>query len=534
MAKQVLFDDEARQALRRGVEQIARAVGVTLGPRGRNVVLQRGLSAPAITNDGAAIAREIELADPFENLGVRLMKEVAQRTAEVAGDGTTTATLLARSLVVHGLQAMAVGARPMGLKRGIETAVAAAVADLARQSWPTRTRRAVAQVATVAAHHDAAIGQLLAEATERVGPEGVISVEEAHGLETSLHVVEGVQFERGYLSTYFVTDPESMSVTLEDAWVLLTDRRVAAVGELLPALDQAARAGRPLLVVADDIEPEALSLLVVNKLRGAVTAVAVKAPEFGEERSALLEDLAVLTGGRVLSREQGRALESAGPEDFGRARRVEVERDRTVLLEGGGRSGEIRGRIASLRRQLRGTTLERDREALRRRLARLTGGVAVIRVGGGSELELRERKARVEDALAATRSAVAEGVVPGGGVALLRATAAVGALPLDGDVAAGRDLVVQALAEPCRQIATNAGAEGERVVATVLGGAGAFGFNAERGVFEDLARAGIVDPTRVVRVALQNAASIGALVLTTDVMVTDVSPGEPPEGDPAA
>ncbi len=533
MAKHVQFDDQARQALRRGVDQLANAVKVTLGPRGRNVVIERRHGAPIITNDGVAIAREIELADPFENLGVQLLKEVVQRTGEVAGDGTTTATVLAQSIIGRGLQAVAAGANPVRLKQGIEAAVAAAVQDLGRQSRPVRARGTIVQVATVAANHDAAVGELLAEAMTQVGHEGVVSVEEARGVETTLEVVEGLQFGRGYLSPYFVTDPERMSAELEDAWVLLTDRKIATAKELLPALDHAARARRPLLVVAEDVEGEALAILVVNKLRGTVASVAVRAPEFGDRRTALLEDIAVLTGGRVVSAEAGRSLEAVGPRDFGRVKHAEVDRDSTTLVEGGGRSGEIRSHIARLKRALDEADSGFDREKLRERVAKLSGGVAVIHVGGVTELELRERKARVEDALAATRSAVQEGIVPGGGVALLRARPSAAGVRLRGDAGRGRDIVVEALAEPCRQIASNAGAEGAAVVERVLEGNGAFGYNAISGRFEDLAEAGVLDPTQVVRAALQNAASIGALVLTTDVMVTDVEPrGETPPAPP--
>jgi len=531
MAKHIQFDDQARQALRRGVDQLANAIKVTLGPRGRNVVIERRNGTPIITNDGVTIAREIELADPFENLGVQLMKEVAHRTGEIAGDGTTTATILAQSIIGRGLQAVAAGANPTRLKKGIESAVDAAVRDLERQSKPVRSRATIAQVATVAANDDASIGELLAEAMTQVGRDGVISVEEARGVDTTLEVVEGMQFARGYLSPYFVSDAERMTAVLDDAWVLITDRKIAAVKELLPALDEAAKAGRPLLVIAEDVESEALAILVVNKLRGTIASVAVKAPEFGDRRNELLEDIAVLTGGRVITGSAGRALESVGARDFGRVKRAEVDRDSTTLVEGGGRSAEIRSHIASLKNALEGADSDYDRQRLRERLAKLSGGVAVIHVGGTTELELRERKSRVEDALAATRSAVQEGIVPGGGVALMRARAAVAAVRTRGDASQGRDIVAAALLEPCRQIAENAGMDGPSIVRRVQDAEGALGFNAISGRIEDLFKAGIIDPTQVVRAALQNAASIGALVLTTDVMVTD-APAE--EGEPPA
>ena len=535
MGKRIQFDDDAREALRRGVDQLAGVVRVTLGPRGRNVVIEHGSGAPTITNDGLAISREVELADRFENMGAQLVKEVALKTGEVAGDGTTTATVLAHAIVTRGLKAIAAGHGPMQIRRGIERAVAAVVESLRAQSRPLENRADIEHIATVSAQGDAATGELIAQAIDRVGRQGVITVEEGRGLETTLEVVEGLRFDRGYLSPYFVTEPDTMEVTFENSLILLAEQKFAAAHDLLPALEQAARAGRPLLVVADDVEGEALAMMVVNRLRGTVQSVAVRAPASGDRRREQLEDLAVLTGATLFTKELGRAAGKIEAHDFGRAKRVRVDREATTLLEGGGRAPEIRARIAQVGRELSGCDSDYDRGRLRERLARLSSGVAVIRVGAPTALALAERKARVEDALAATRAAVEEGVVPGGGVALLRAQAAVRALDLSGDEAVGRDIVCSALESPAHQIAQNAGAEGAVVVERIRRESGGTGFNAWSCEYEDLPAAGILDPTKVVRCALQNASSIGALVLTTDAIVVDseeeeAEGGETPEG----
>jgi len=514
------------------VEQLAGAVRVTLGPRGRNVVIDRKGGSPTITNDGLAIAREIELDNPFANLGAQLIKEAASRTGEVAGDGTTTATVLAHCVVVEGLKAVAAGHNPMAVKRGVDRAVGVVVEELRRQAKPVRGRDEIARVATVSANDDAAIGGLIAEAIERSGAEGVITVEEGRGLDSTLEVVEGLRIDRGYLSPYFVNEPESMEVVLEDALVLLTEFKVLAVQDLLPAMEHAASVSRPLVVVADDVEGEALAALVVNRLRGTVHSVALRAPATGDERRAILEDMAVMTGARVLSTERGTRLDKLEPADLGRAKRVIVDRDSATLIEGRGKQAEIKSRIARLKRELDLEDAEWGRERLRARLARLTGGVGVIHVGAASELEMKERKTRIEDALAATRAAVEEGVVVGGGVALLRTQAAVEAMRLPADEAIGRDIVVRALEEPARQIAANAGEEGAVAIARIREGKGAFGYNAATGEYGDLLAWGIIDPVKVVRSALQHAASIASLVLTTDAVVVDV-PEEEAEGGAA-
>ena len=521
MGKRIQFDDDARDALRRGVEQLAGVVRVTLGPRGRNVVIEHGSGAPTITNDGLAISREVELADRFENMGAQLIKEVALKTSEVAGDGTTTATVLAHAIVTRGLTAIAAGHGPMQIRRGIERAVHAVTESLREQSRPVSGREDVTHIATVSAHGDVAIGELIAHAIDRVGRHGVITVEEGRGTETTLEVVEGLRFDRGYLSPYFVTEPDTMEVSLENSLILLAERKFTSAHDLLPALEHAARAGRPLLVVADDVEGEALAMMVVNRLRSTVSSVAVRAPSSGDRRREQLDDLAVLTGATLFTNEIGRSISAIDAKDFGRAKRVRVDRDFTTLLEGGGRAADIRARIARVGKELESSDSDYDRERLRERLGKLSSGVAVIRVGAPTELALAERKARVEDALAATRAAVEEGVVPGGGVALLRAQEAVASLDLAGDEAVGRDIVIQALDSPARQIALNAGYDGAVVVEQIRQAGGGSGFNAWTCVYEDLPAAGILDPTKVTRVALQNASSIGALVLTTDAIVVD-------------
>ncbi|HET7224898.1 MAG TPA: chaperonin GroEL [Candidatus Eisenbacteria bacterium] len=525
MGKRIEFDDAARAALRRGVDQLAGAVRVTLGPRGRNVVIDHRDQAPTITNDGITIAREVELENPFENMGVQLVREVALKTGQVAGDGTTTATVLAHRLIVGGLDAVLAGRNPVAIKRGIERASATAVEALRVASRTLRTDRELAQIAAVSAQ-DAEAGEIVAAALQRVGRRGVVAVEEGHGFETTLEVVEGVRVEGGYLSPYFVTDPGSMEVALDHPLVMLTDMPVVGARELLVPLEHVAHSGRPLLLVANEIESEALATLVVNRLRGAVSSVAVRLPMAGEKRRAVLDDLAVLTGGTFLSRELGRPFEQVTPADFGRARRVVVDRDSTAVIEGGGDPRAIRERIGLLEKQLEHADAEFDRDALRERLARLHGGIAVIRVGGATEFERSERRARFEDALAATQAAVAEGVVPGGGVALLRAQSAVRALELPGDEALGRDLVLAALEEPVRQIALNAGEDPNRVVARIREGTGAFGYDALTGTFADLDAAGICDPVLVTRTALQHAASIAAMVLTTDAIVVETEDDE--------
>ena len=531
MGKRIEFDDAARNALRRGVEQLAGAVRVTLGPRGRNVVLDRGAGAPAITNDGLTIAREIELADPFENMGAQLALEAAVKTGEVAGDGTTTATVLAHGVIRRGLQAIAAGRSPVALKRGIERAVKAAVEDLRRRSRPLEGREAIRRVAEVSANHDAQIGELVADAVERVGRQGVITVEEGRGMETTLEVVEGVRFDGGYLSPYFVTHPDAMEAVLEKPLVLLVEQKCSNARDLVAAMELAANAGRPLLVVAEDVEGEALATLVVNRLRGTVASIAVRAPFTGDRRRETLEDLAVMTGATVFARDVGNSLERVHESDLGRASRVTVDREHTTLVSGGGRPTAIRERIAEVEREMKRAERGSEREWLRKRLGRLTGGVAVIRVGAPTEIALAERKSRVEDALSATRAALEEGVVVGGGVALLRAQDAVKAVKTRGDETAGRDIVMETLEEPARQIADNAGVEGLVVVAKIRAGTENFGFDALKLEFTDLVVAGILDPTKVTRSALQHAASIGAMVLTTDAIVVEEEEedGEAPE-----
>ena len=520
MGKRIEFDETARLALWRGVDQLAGAVRVTLGPRGRNVILRRNDGTPTITDDGFTIAREIELADPFENMGAQLLKEVAAKTGEVAGDGTTTATVLAHRLVGEGLKAMASGCHVIALKRGIERTVAVVVEELRRQAHQVESRADMTRIATVAAK-DAGIGELVADALEKVGRHGVVTIEDGRGIESRLEIVEGMRLERGYLSPYFITDPESMTATLEDALVVVTNLKLRSAQELLPALELAARRGRPLLLVAEDVEAEALATLVVNRLRATLASVAVKAPALGEERAEQLDDLALLTGARLYAAESGMRFEDFDAAGFGRAKRVMVDRDTTTVVEGGGEAPAIRQRLEWVRRELAECDNDHARARFEARLARLTGRVAVVHVGAPTEIEMRERRSRFEDALAATRAAIEEGIVPGGGVALLRAQAAAQRMPAKGDEAIGRDIVVRALEEPARQIASNAGEEGPRALDRILRGAGGFGYNALTGQYGDLVADGIVDATRVVRCALQNAASIGTLVFTTDAIVVD-------------
>jgi chaperonin GroEL len=534
MPKHLRFNEEARAALLRGINVMAHAVTVTLGPKGRNVVIARKFGSPTLTKDGVTVAKEIDLRDAGENLGAQLLKEVAAKTSDIAGDGTTTATVLAQAIFRGGLRNVTAGANPMGLKRGIEQAVVTVVEELKHLSKATKDKKEIAQVATIAANNDPTIGNLIAEAMEKVGKDGVITVEEAKAMETALDVVEGMQFDRGYLSPYFVTNPERMEVVLEDAVILVHEKKLGAMKEMLPLLEQVARAGKPFLVIAEDLEGEALATLVVNKLRGTLTCCAVKAPGFGDRRKAMLEDIAVLTGGKAITEDLGIKLENVKLGELGRAKRVVVDKDNTTIIEGGGDAKEIQGRIKQLRAQIEETTSDYDREKLQERLAKLAGGVAVIKVGAATETEMKEKKARVEDALNATRAAVEEGIVPGGGVALLRASEALDGLKLSGDEATGVAIVRRALEEPIRMIVQNAGLEGSVVVEKVKALVPITrGFDAETLEYVDMMQAGIIDPTKVERVALEHAASIAALLLTTEALITDLpdaGPAEPAMG----
>jgi len=532
MPKQLLFDQEARAALLRGVNIMSHAVKVTLGPKGRNVVIAKKFGSPTITKDGVTVAKEIALKDPNQDLGAQMIKEVAAKTSDVAGDGTTTATVLAQAIFREGLKNVTAGANPMGLKRGIEQAVDTVVEELKHMSKATKDKKEIAQVATIAANNDRTIGDLIAEAMEKVGKDGVITVEEAKAMETTLEVVEGMQFDRGYLSPYFVTDPERMEVVLEDARVLIHEKKLSVMKDMLPLLEQVVQAGRPLLIIAEDLEGEALATLVVNKLRGTLAVCAVKAPGFGDRRKAMLEDIATVTGGKAITEDLGIKLENLKLEDLGRAKKVVVDKDDTTIIEGAGSSKAIEARIKQIRAQIEETTSDYDREKLQERLAKLAGGVAMIKVGAATETEMKEKKARVEDALNATRAAVEEGIVPGGGVALLRASEALGSLKLSGDEATGVSIVRRALEEPIRQIVENAGLEGSVVVEKVKAGVPITrGFDAETNEYVDMMQAGIIDPTKVERVALQNAASIASLLLTTEAIVTDIP--EAAKADPS-
>jgi chaperonin GroEL len=528
-AKIVKFSQDAREKILRGVNILADAVTVTLGPRGRNVVLEKSFGPPNVTKDGVTVAKEVELEDKFENMGAQMVKEVASKTSDVAGDGTTTATVLARAIFTEGLKMVVAGHDPMTLKRGIDKAVGCIVSELKTLSKPTKEQKEIAQVGTISANNDPTIGEIIAEAMSKVGKEGVITVEEAKGLETQLEVVEGMQFDRGYLSPYFVTDPDRMECVYEDAYLLIHEKKVAAMKDLLPLLEQVARSGKPLLIVAEDIEGEALATLVVNKIRGTLQTVGVKAPGFGDRRKAMLEDVAILTGGRVIAEELGMKLENITLQDLGRCKRIVVDKDNTTLVDGAGKKADIEGRIKQIRAQIEETTSDYDREKLQERLAKLVGGVAVVRVGAATEIEMKEKKARVEDALHATRAAVEEGIVPGGGVALIRASSALAKLDVSDEERFGVNIVKRAIEEPLRWIANNAGAEGSIVLDKVKNGKGAFGFNAAEEEYEDLLKAGIIDPTKVVRTALLNASSVAGLLLTTEAMVA-----EKPEDKPAA
>jgi chaperonin GroEL len=521
-AKEITFHQPAREAILRGVQVLAETVSVTLGPRGRNVVIEKSYGSPTITKDGVTVAKEIELEPRFENMGAQMVREVASRTSDKAGDGTTTATVLARSIFEEGLRLVAAGHNPMDLKRGIDAAVEVVVGELKKLSHPTQGKKEIAQVGTISANGDQTIGNIIAEAMDKVGKEGVITVEEAKGLETTLEVVEGMQFDRGYVSPYFVTNPERMEAALEDAYLLVTERKISAMADLIPLLEQVARAGKPLLIVAEDVEAEALATLVVNKLRGTLHVCAVKAPGFGDRRKEMLKDLAVLTGGQVIAEELGVKLEQVTLKELGRAKRITVDKENTTIVDGAGKKADIEGRIKQIRAQIEETTSDYDREKLQERLAKLVGGVAVIQVGAATETEMKEKKARVEDALHATRAAVEEGIVPGGGVAYLRALPALKKANVpEGDQRFGVDIVRRALEWPARRIAENAGVDGAVVVQRILGGKGAFGFNAQTEVYEDLTAAGVIDPTKVSRTALQNAASVASLLLTTEAMVAE-------------
>ncbi|HVC44305.1 MAG TPA: chaperonin GroEL [Candidatus Binataceae bacterium] len=520
-AKIVRFSQEAREKILKGVNVLADAVTVTLGPKGRNVVLEKSFGAPTVTKDGVTVAKEIELEDKFENMGAQMVKEVASKTSDVAGDGTTTATVLARSIYTEGIKMVAAGHDPMSLKRGINRAVEAITNELKALSKPTKDRREIAQVGTISANNDSTIGEIIAEAMEKVGKEGVITVEEAKGLETTLEVVEGMQFDRGYLSPYFVTDPERMEARIEDAYVLIHEKKISSMKDLLPILEAIAKTGKPFLLVAEEVEGEALATLVVNKIRGTLACTAVKAPGFGDRRKAMLEDIAILTGGKVIAEELGLKLENLTLQDLGRAKRIVVDKDNTTIIDGAGKKVDIEGRIKQIRAQIDETTSDYDREKLQERLAKLVGGVAVIRVGAATEIEMKEKKARVEDALHATRAAVEEGVVPGGGVALIRASAALESMRGSEEEKVGIAIIKKAVEDPARWIATNAGWEGSVVVDKIRNNKGPFGFNAATEEFEDLMKAGIIDPTKVVRSALQNAASVASLLLTTECMVAE-------------
>ena len=527
MAKQLQFDEAARQTLLRGVEKLARAVKATLGPSGRNVILDKKFGSPTVTKDGVSVAKEIELEDPYENMGAQLIKEVSSKTSDIAGDGTTTATVLAEAIYKEGLRNVTAGANPISLQRGILEASKAIVAQLAEISKEVSDSKEIAQVATVSANWDNEIGGIIADAMEKVGKDGTITVEEAKGIETTLDVVEGMQFDKGYLSPYFVTDPETMNCDLENAYILINEKKISNLKDLLPVLEKIAKTGKPLLIIAEDVEGEALAALVVNKLRGTLNIAAVKAPGFGDRRKAMLDDIAVLTGGRCITEDLGIKLENIELEDLGEAKRVTIGKEETVIVDGAGGAEAVSGRVGQIRKQIEDTTSDYDREKLQERLAKLSSGVAVINVGAATESEMKEKKARVEDALHATRAAVEEGIVPGGGTALIRATGQIGDLGLSGDEATGADIIVSAIEAPLRQLAANAGLEGALIVEKVKNASGNEGYNVVTGDYVDLIEAGVVDPTKVTRSALQNAASISGLMLTTEALITDLPEPEP-------
>ncbi len=536
-AKVLQYDEEARKSILKGVNTLADAVKVTLGPKGRNVILDKSFGSPTVTKDGVTVAKEIELEDKFENMGAQMVKEVASRTSDVAGDGTTTATILAQAIFREGAKSVAAGSNPMDIKRGIDKAVEVVVAELKKLSKPTKDQKEIAQVGTISANNDEAIGGIIAEAMSKVGKEGVITVEEAKGLETELDIVEGMQFDRGYISPYFVTNPEKMTVNMEDCFILINEKKISNMKDLLPILEQIAKMGKPLLIIAEDIEGEALATLVVNKIRGTLHVAAVKAPGFGDRRKAMLEDIAILTGGKMISEDMGAKLENTKLEDLGRAKKLIIDKDNTTIIDGAGKRAALEGRVKQIRAQIEETTSDYDKEKLQERLAKLVGGVAVIKVGAATETELKEKKARVEDALNATRAAVEEGIVPGGGVAYIRTLAALDKVKVDNDQSVGISIVKKALEEPLKMIAVNAGMEGSIVVEKVKEKKGAFGFNARSDQYEDMIDAGVIDPTKVTRFALQNAASVAGLMLTTQCMIADkpedksnAMPAMPPGG----
>jgi chaperonin GroEL len=534
-AKQLIFEEAARQKILRGVELLSRAVKVTLGPKGRNVVIDKKYGSPTVTKDGVTVAKEIELPDPYENMGAQMVKEVATKTSDAAGDGTTTATLLAESIYREGLKNVTAGSNPIYLKRGIDRAVETVVAELARISKKVNDREEIRQVATVSANWDETIGNIIADAMDKVGKDGTITVEEAKSIETTLEVVEGMQFDKGYLSPYFTTNVEAMEAVLEDAYVLIHEKKITSLQDLLPLLQTVAKSGKPLLVIAEEVEGEALAALVVNKIRGVLNVCAVKAPGFGDRRKSMLEDIAILTGGRCLTEDLGIKLENVTISDLGKAKRITIDKENTTIVEGGGKSSDIQGRVKQIRRQIDETTSDYDREKLQERLAKLAGGVAVINVGASTETEMKEKKARVEDALHATRAAVEEGIVAGGGVALLRCTKVIDSLQLEGDEKIGSQIVRRAIEYPIRMLCANAGVEPGVVTQKVVENKGNFGYNVATGEYEDLVKAGVVDPTKVTRTALQNAASIAGLLLTTEAMITEIpekkeNPAMPPGG----
>ena len=536
-AKVLLYDEDARKAILKGVNTLADAVKITLGPKGRNVIIEKSYGSPTVTKDGVTVAKEIELEDRFENMGAQMVREVASKTSDVAGDGTTTATLLAQAIYREGAKTVAAGSNPMDVKRGIEKAVEVVVKELQKLSKPTKDQKEIAQVGTISANNDETIGNIIAEAMGKVGKEGVITVEEAKGLETELEIVEGMQFDRGYLSPYFVTNAEKMIVSLEDCFILINEKKISSMKDLLPILEQIAKMGKPLLIIAEDIEGEALATLVVNKIRGTLHVAAVKAPGFGDRRKAMLEDIATLTGGQVISEDIGSKLENVPLQDLGRAKKIMIDKDNTTIVDGAGDRASLEGRVKQIRAQIEETTSDYDKEKLQERLAKLVGGVAIIKVGAATETEMKEKKTRVEDALNATRAAVEEGIVPGGGVAYLRTLPALDELKLEGDEQTGVNIVKKALEEPLKMIASNAGMEGSIVVEKVKEKKGAFGFNARTEQYEDMNKAGVIDPTKVARFALQNASSVAALMLMTQCMVADKPeekgagmPGMPPGG----
>ena len=532
-AKQLLFDEAARHALLRGVEKLAKTVKATLGPAGRNVILDKKFGSPTITKDGVTVAKEIELECPYENMGAQLVREVASKTSDMAGDGTTTATVLAEAIYREGLKNVTAGANPTSLQRGIQKAVEAIVGELGKISKKVKDRTEIAQVATVSANWDSAIGDIIADAMDKVGKDGTITVEEAKSIETSLDVVEGMQFDKGYLSPYFVTNAEAMETVLDNPYILIHEKKISSLKDLLPVLEKTAKTGKPLLIIAEDVEGEALATLVVNKLRGTIQVAAVKAPGFGDRRKAMMEDIAILTGGRCITEDLGLKLENITLEDLGRTKRVTIDKENTTIVEGAGKQADIQGRVSQIRRQIEETTSDYDKEKLQERLAKLAGGVAVINVGASTETEMKEKKARVEDALHATRAAVEEGIVPGGGVALIRAQKVLDTLKLEGDEAIGLQIVRRAIEAPLRTLADNAGQEGALIVAEVKKRKGNEGYNVATGVYEDLIKAGVVDPAKVTRSALQHAASISGLLLTTEAIITEKpEPKAAPAGDP--